>query len=405
MAQGISDEPKENVVKLSNKKILKTAAIYGANSSGKSNFIKALSQMTDNVLSSVKLNDNESVDYDPFKLAIGNSNKPSFFEVIFLDENIKYRYGFELTSESILGEWLFQSKITAKSEKTLFIRTEEGIGVDEKSFPEGVGKEVNTNNNRLFLSLCAQLGGVESKKVISWFQDKINVISGIESFKYSGFTKQMLHKESEDCSKAKRFFKTMQLGFSDIEATEVEFDISQLPDGLTDDLKKRLETRFKGRKNIELKSKHFIYDKNGNIVGVEAFDVEEMESEGTQKLIQLSGPVFDTLANSQVLVVDELDAKMHPLISQYIIGLFNNPKTNPNNAQLIFTTHDTHLLSSKLLRRDQIWFTEKDFTEQTDLYNMMDISLPDGSKPRNDANYEKNYIVGRYGAIPYILNE
>ena len=111
------------------------------------------------------------------------------------------------------------------------------------------------------------------------------------------------------------------------------------------------------------------------------------------------------LEKGAVLVIDELDAKMHPLISQEIIRLFNNKEKNPKNAQLIFTTHDTHLLSTKMLRRDQIWFTEKNDAEQTDLYSLTDIVLPDGSKPRNDANYEKNYIAGRYGAIPYITND
>ena len=119
----------------------------------------------------------------------------------------------------------------------------------------------------------------------------------------------------------------------------------------------------------------------------------------------MAGHIFEVLDSGWVLVIDELDAKMHPLISQQIIKLFNDPKTNPNNAQLIFTTHDTHLLSSKMLRRDQIWFTEKNDVEQTDLYCLTDIVLPDGSKPRNDANYEKNYIAGRYGAIPYIVND
>jgi AAA15 family ATPase/GTPase len=100
--------------------------------------------------------------------------------------------------------------------------------------------------------------------------------------------------------------------------------------------------------------------------------------------------------------MDELDAKMHPLISQHIIKLFSNPATNPNHAQLIFTTHDTNILSSHLLRRDQIWFTEKDDTESTDLYSLMNIVLPDGTKPRGDGNLERNYIKGRYGAIPYL---
>ena len=111
------------------------------------------------------------------------------------------------------------------------------------------------------------------------------------------------------------------------------------------------------------------------------------------------------MARGGILWIDELDAKMHPLISQHIVNLFNNPEANPYNAQLVFSTHDTHLLSSRILRRDQIWFTEKDEVEQTDLYCMMDIELPDGSKPRSDANFKRNYIAGRYGAIPFILND
>ena len=150
---------------------------------------------------------------------------------------------------------------------------------------------------------------------------------------------------------------------------------------------------------------HQLYDKSGMVCGTIEFQFDEKESAGTRKLFDISGPIFDTLARGAVLVIDELDAKMHPLISQQIIQLFHNPATNPLNAQLIFTTHDTHLLSSKMLRRDQVWFTEKNDVEQTDLYCLTDIVLPDGTKPRNDANYEKNYIAGRYGAIPYIINE
>ena len=132
------------------------------------------------------------------------------------------------------------------------------------------------------------------------------------------------------------------------------------------------------------------------------FDFDRMESAGTRKLFDLAGPIFDTLNSGTVLVVDELDAKMHPLISQELVALFNDPKRNLHQAQLIFTTHDTNLLSSHLLRRDQIWFTEKDEQERTDIYNMMNIVLPDGTMPRGDGNIERNYIRGRYGAIPYI---
>ena len=113
--------------------------------------------------------------------------------------------------------------------------------------------------------------------------------------------------------------------------------------------------------------------------------------------------MLDTLLNGKLLIVDELDAKLHPLLTREIVNMFNNKETNPKHAQLIFATHDTNLLSADLFRRDQVWFTEKDDTEQTDLYNLVEFKLPDGSKVRNDSNLELNYIRGLYGAIPYIV--
>lgn len=405
VAQAINDDPATNIAIIDKNKILKTAAIYGANSSGKTNIVRAMTEMKRNILFSVKLNDDEGLSYDPFLLTTAKKIKPSFFEAIFIINGYKYRYGFEITSEIIAGEWLFRSKPNSKLEKTLFIRTQKGIGVDENNFPDGIGKEENTNDNRLFLSLCAQLGGIEAKEVLGWFNTGYNVISGIDSKSYVSVSEIMFHKNLDGCENAKEFFKTLQLGFKDIETKVIQFSPEKISEDIPDNVRKEILKNLNGTIKINLQSKHFIYDKNGKVAAIKAFDIEEMESDGTKKLIQLSGPIFNTLKTGKLLVVDELDAKMHPLISQYIIHLFNNPKTNPLNAQLIFTTHDTHLLSSKLLRRDQIWFTEKDTTEQTDLYNMMDIVLPDGSKPRNDANYEKNYIAGRYGAIPYIQNE
>ena len=403
MAQGISDEPKKNYAVIGKKKILKTAAIYGANSSGKTNIIRAFGAMANTVLSSVKLNDGDKLEYDPFRLAAGN-NKPSYFEVMFTIEDAVFRYGFEIDSSKIHGEWLYQSTLGARSMKVLFIRTLEGIGVEADNFPEGIDKESMTNANRLFISLCAQLGGNISQQIVSWFRKDFSAISGIYCQDYMGYSKIMLHEHLEGYDKAINFFKILKLGFNTIETIENEIDKSSFPEDMPEEMKAQLLQALKGKKKIELKSQHNIYDRKGSIIKTDVFDIDDMESEGTKKLIQLSGPIFNTLANGAILAIDELDAKMHPLISQYIVDLFNNPETNPNNAQLIFTTHDTHLLSSSLLRRDQIWFTEKDQMEQTDLYSMMDIELPDGSKPRKDASYEKNYIKGRYGAVPYINN-
>ena len=167
-------------------------------------------------------------------------------------------------------------------------------------------------------------------------------------------------------------------------------------------MRESIAKELAGKQLVHVFSSHKIYDEEGNAIDSADFDFSEMESAGTQKLFDMAGPIFDTLYRGAILVVDELDAKMHPLISRELVSLFNDPERNPKGAQLIFTTHDTNLLSSNLLRRDQIWFTEKDQMERTDVYSMRHIVLPDGTKPRGDGNMERNYIKGRYGAIPYI---
>lgn len=380
--------------------MLRTLALYGANSSGKSNLVKAMNIMAVCVLMSIKLNDNDELEYDPF-LLIENNNRPTMFEVLFLKGEYCYRYGFRYDERHIVDEWLFRKTTPRSTEQMMFVRNEEGIYVEENNFPEGIGNEEKTNDNRLFLSLCQQLGGTVSRQVISWFQSNFNVISGLNNHQYRAYSKLFFHKKKTSSEDALKFFQKLKLGFSDIYTREEE---PRIPQEMPAELKAIFQREIRG-KIIELYSVHNIYSEQGKVVGSINFSFEERESSGTNKLFDLSGPIFETLYTGAVLVIDELDAKMHPIISQYIIGLFNNPETNPNNAQLIFTTHDTHLLSQKILRRDQIWFTEKNNTEQTDLYSLMDIVFPDGSKPRNDSNYEKNYILGRYGAIPYILNE
>ncbi|MBO7054630.1 MAG: ATP-binding protein [Bacteroidales bacterium] len=400
LAQGLSEEAKDNVTSLLSYDILKTMAVYGANSSGKSNLINAIQTMKSCVLSSVKLNPNDSLYYEPF-LLVKDNNKPTLFEMTFLKNDFCYRYGFSYTQNTIVDEWLCRRTTKRSKEQALFIRNSEGIAFEDNKFPEGIGLESKVNDNRLFLSLCAQLGGEVSNKVISWFESDFNVVSGLNNQEYRSFSKKLFHQKKDASNEAMTLFKKLQLGFGEISTYEKKL---KLPEDTPKDLVSFF-TKIVAEKDIEIESVHLLYDKNGKKCGTIKFPFDDKESSGTRKLFDMSGPIFDALEKGLVLVIDELDAKMHPLISQEIIRLFNNPKTNPKNAQLIFTTHDTHLLSTKMLRRDQIWFTEKNNAEQTDLYCLTDIVLPDGTKPRNDANYEKNYIAGRYGAIPYIVND
>lgn len=399
-AKGIS-ELKTNISTFRPEKIVRSAVIYGANSSGKSNLIKALERMRKVVLNSVRLNDYDKLDYTPFLLSTESENQPTFFEIVFWQDSTRYRYGFEYNSKQIVNEWLFAGKSETR-EKTLFIRTEDGIGVDEK-FKEGEGNEAKTNNNRLFVSLVAQLGGDISKKILEFFNN-YNVLSGLEHNDYTGFTMRMLHKNLNGCEESLELYQKLQLGFQDIKAIESDFNPLDIPEDIPDQLKTRIIKELSGKRSISLKTVHNKFDKKGKVVDWVFLDKLQHESEGTNKIIDLSGPIFDTLNFGNVLIVDELDAKLHTLITMRIVELFNSPNSNPNNAQLIFATHDTNLLGKELFRRDQIWFTEKDNQEQTDLYSLYDFNLPDGSKVRNDSNLEKNYIRGRYGAIPFITN-
>ena len=147
---------------------------------------------------------------------------------------------------------------------------------------------------------------------------------------------------------------------------------------------------------------HAIFNQNGEKVGSEHFPIEKMESEGTKKMIEIAGPIFDAILNGKILIVDELDAKLHPFLTRKIISLFMDKGINSKGAQLIFATHDTNLLNIQYLRRDQIWFTEKDKSDSTDLYSLVEFRDDAGNKVRNDRNIEKDYINGRFGAIPFM---
>ena len=397
----IKDEPLDNIYTSDGYRYLRTAAIYGANSSGKSNVVRGMAAMSRLILTSVSMNDGDELVYEPFVLCRRNREEPTRYEIDFIVDGVRYYYVIANTISKIVEEILIRVEKNGSQTK-LFLRNEEGIGVNEKYFTEGIGLEERTNDNRLFLSLAGQLGGSISNSIIQFFRDGIGVLSGLDTDSYKTFSKRMLNANLPGCLDMKKFFTRVKLGFVDISAVQREFSLSDLPEEMPDEMKKNIAQELYGKKQIKVFTSHGIYDDNGCRQDTAIFDFDDMESAGTKKLFDMAGPFFDALTNGDILFVDELDAKMHPLISQEIISLFNDPKRNPHGAQLIFTTHDTNLLSSKQLRRDQIWFTEKDNQERTDLYNMMDIVLPDGTKPRGDGNIERNYIRGRYGAIPYI---
>lgn len=392
-------EHKESVVHAGKYSLLPLAVLYGANSGGKSNLIQAIATMRGMIRRSVRLNEGDKLPYDPFMLDETSDKHPTSFEIQFIKDEVLYRYGFEYDREEIVSEWLYEKRFGEK-EYELFMRSHDLIEVSHTRFPEGAGKEELTNGNRLFLSLVAQLKGEKANRVMAWFR-KCNVLSGIESEGYEAFTLRMFLEHLEGADEAQRFFQTLQLGFNGFSVRKVDIPKEAL-ESAPESIKSQLERDLTSGNFVEPTTMHNVYNEDGLVVGERSFHKNQMESEGTKKVIEMSGPIFDTLREGKTLIVDELDAKLHPLLTRNIVLLFMDPKSNPHGAQLIFATHDTNLLDLDVVRRDQIWFAEKDKVESTDIYSLVEFKDEDGKKVRNDRDIKRDYIRGRYGAIPFI---
>ncbi|MGB3182906.1 MAG: ATP-binding protein [Cyclobacteriaceae bacterium] len=381
-------------------KLLKSAVVYGANSSGKSNLIKAMAVMKQLVMTSVEKSSASKLDVTPFLLNTQTETKPTFFEVVFLIDETRFRYGFEIDSKSVKGEWLFELK--DEEEIPLFIREEDGIGLGD-SYEEGAGLESKTRENALFLSVIDQFNGEIAGNIIKWFNDW-RTISGVSHDNYRGVTFSLLDEKNSK-ERLLNFYKELDLGFDQVRFRKEPFEESLLPTDLPAEILEDLIKDLQGKSVARINTVHKKYNESGEQVGFEDFDLREQESSGTNKVIDMSGPIFHTLLSGGILVIDELDAKLHPLMTVAITNLFNSTEYNQHNAQLIFATHDTNLLSYGGFRRDQIYFVEKDNYGASDLYSLIEYK-EEGSnaKVRKDRSFEKDYINGRYGAIPFIGN-
>ena len=392
-------EHEEAVIKAGYHRLLPLTIIYGANSSGKSNLIMALGVMRHVVKESVRLNESDPLLYVPFALDEASRSMPTLFEARFIQGETRYRYGFEYTKKEIVSEWLYENRL-GEEEVELFIRSKNVIEVSEKGFPEGRGKEDLTNANRLFLSLVAQLKGEKSNAVMAGIGE-CNVISGTQAENYEFFTTKMFWQDLDGAAEAQTFFKELQLGFNSFSVKKAE-PLPETLESLPNDVRLQIEKGSLTHIVVDAITTHNIYNEDGQVLREDDFYSDDMESDGTKKVIELSGPIFDTLINGKTLIVDELDAKLHPLLTRNIVLLFMDPESNKHGAQLIFATHDTNLLDLSMLRRDQIWFAEKDKVESTDIYSLVEFE-EDGQKDANNKHdIERDYIRGRYGAIPFI---
>lgn len=343
--------------------LLKSSAIYGSNGGGKSNFIEAMLFMKDAVHNSFseslkKDEDRGRIDYY-FKLSSSTENKPTFFEISFLKDDSVYRYGFEILGYEIVSEWLYKKIDT---ETLLFERKGSNFKINSKGFAEGNKYKKDVNSNVLFISHLAQNNAKESSNVVEWFFN-VNVISGLEDSNHKNVTSLLLTKSS-------KFKAWLNLAVRFLEISNIDTT-----------------------KDKNIVTYHNKFDENNIIIDSVAFDFEIDESQGTRKLIYLLGALYDTLMNGKILFIDELDSKLHPNLTKKILEFFH--KFNFKNSQFIFTAHDAILLDKELLRRDQIWFVDRNKFGSSELYSMSDF---DASVVRNTSDFRKKYLESVFGA-------
>lgn len=374
-------------------RLLRSAVVYGPNAAGKSNLVQAIAFMKRFVLSSAKESqEGEKIGATPFLFDLESSQKPSEFEVLFIQDGIRYQYGFAANSERVTGEWLFaypEGRAQKWFERNYDPKTQKDIWYFGPKFTGSrkVWQEA-TRGNALFLSTAIQLNNEQLKPVFNWFDHKLVVIGQGESI-HPGFS----ISECEDVKKKKKLLKFMNaadLSIADILLEKKEFSRDDLPDEMPQDLKDKIARDFKGKKLTRVFFMHPSSDTGEDV----ALDFDE-ESAGTRKLFALAGPWLDVLDKGLVFFIDELDTSLHPLLVRFLLSLHHNPETNRHNAQLIFATHDTTVLDQTLMRRDQVWFVEKDEENATRLYPLSDY------KPRKGEALQKGYLYGRYGALPF----
>jgi Predicted ATPases len=402
-------EYEQNIIQNSKYNALNAVALYGANASGKTNILRAMSLLDKIVHISARTSSTAKLPYDPFLLREDMANKPTTFEVMFVINDNRYRYGFAFNANKIQNERLFR-KVSGR-EVALFEREDDVINVS--SGYRGGKRLIDaaieaTRTNALFLSTCDMLNIEEAKIIMQWFRH-FNMIDGLNTEIYELKTVE-LWQNSEYKEKIEQYLSSICLNVKGIDMSIRDFEESDLPDDMPSNVKTQLKQKLLGSQEYKVHAKHRIYDSEKRPTTSNlSWEWDERESAGAQKALQLSGPILWALSNGGVLIIDEFEAKLHPIMTLNTIEVFLNKNSNPNNAQLIFATHDTNLLSYAKLRRDQIYFAEKNDWENTEIFSLSDFVYfgeKNGSfvseKERPDTDKEKRYIEGRYGAIPVL---
>lgn len=391
--------------------LLKAAAIYGANASGKSTVIRALQVMRQVVIGSAsRFRPGQSLPGQTFRLDARSVSEPIEFEVTFLQDGVRWQYGFAMTAERIVSEHLLVYK--AFKPQRWYVRWYDAeANKDVYEFGTGLRGhkqvwEAATRSNALFLSTAVQLNSDALRPLFDWFDKGLVIFNEPASLTSEAAIKMLLEPVGQ--KRMCEFLKAADISLASIEVKILKRKV-ELPEEFREFLGRVMHRKEKAKSverpgenakkvevlpdEIEEYDLRFLHETES---GKAEFTLDD-ESSGTRNLLFLAAPVLSILERGSILVVDELDTSLHTLLVRELVRLFNSPRTNTGNAQLIFTTHDTSLLDAEdLFRRDQIWFMEKGADQASSLISLSEYS------PRKNEALERGYLMGRYGGIPFL---
>ncbi len=360
-------------------RLVRSAVIYGPNAGGKSNLIKAIYFLQQFILSSsTSFQEKQKIPLQPFRLSTKSQQEPSEFSIDFVCNNTRFTYHVALTEDQVIKEELYAYPKNYR--QTWFTRKWDSSSQTYHWYhgPSFKGEhkawEQMTRANALFLSTAVQFNSEQLKPIFLWFRDQLVILLKNNPAQETRFNPDLTFQFLNDPNTAPWIQKFM-------ECADVGIEHFQL-----------IEEEASPLKKTAVRTQHKMLDSDQKVF----FDLFQDESDGTQRLFSQAGGWLKALQQGLVLFVDELDLHLHPKIVRYLIELFHSPKLNENNAQLIFTTHDSSLLDIDLFRRDQVWFVQKDEQQRSRLYSLLDF------KPRKGEAIGKGYLQGRYGALPFI---
>lgn len=366
--------------------IYPSAVFYGANGSGKSNVLKAFAMMRRLVLNQDKII--QSTDILPinrFRLSTESEDDTSAFDICFIHNGKKYKYGFEYDENCVYSEYLYVYESNRPT--TVF-----EYDIDEDNGKIKITKYKDLSNlrhlkNSLFLWEADRAENSEANAVLNWFKSSHFLEYISNQFLSPEYWKNLTKPDIKKIFQI--FINSADMGIKDIyqDSSPVENTFAHIPGVPKNAIVEE----------ISIKTIHSKFDENNNYISNENFNLFKDESAGTQKYFYAIGPIVDTLQKGSVLFLDELDASLHPILTRRIVKLFNSKETNPRGAQLIFTSQDTNLLDQSLFDKEQIWFIEKDKYGASHM-----VSLSEYKDIRKEHKIERNYIMGKYGAIPYL---